>query len=183
MRSGTTALILIAICAPSFVHAQRPSRSPTTAKAAPAPTRLVLAPNGNQARFIAREMLAANTIENDAIGTTTAITGALTLDGQGRVDATTSRFIVALDSLKSDRSMRDRYIKGRTIETTQFPTAELVVRELQGLPAPLPAYGAMTFTLIGDLTIHGVTKPSSWQVTAVADADRLHREGVNTFQV
>jgi polyisoprenoid-binding protein YceI len=170
MKSTTTSLILMAICAPSFLTAQRPSRSPATMKAAPAPIRLVLAPSGNQARFIAREMLAANTIENDAIGTTTAITGALILDSQGKVDATASRFSVALDSLKSDRSMRDRYIKGRTIETAQFPSAELVIRELPGLPAPLPAAGAMTFTLIGDLTIHGVTKPSSWQVTAVADS-------------
>ena len=170
MNSRTTTLMLIAIGAPSLVTAQRPSRPAAAARAAPVPIRLVLAPTGNQARFIAREMLAANTIENDAIGTTTAITGALTLDSQGKVDATASRFSVALDSLKSDRSMRDRYIKGRTIETAQFPSAELVIRELQGLPAPLPASGAMTFTLVGDLTIHGVTKPSSWQVTAFADS-------------
>ena len=70
-----------AICAlviPNVALAQ--ARKP----AAAAPTRLVLAPTGNLARFIVREKLIANTIENDAIGTTTAISGMVVIDGKGK---------------------------------------------------------------------------------------------------
>ena len=31
---------------------------------------------------------------------------------------------------------------------------------------PLPTSGQATFQLLGDLTVHGVTKPVTWQVTA-----------------
>jgi polyisoprenoid-binding protein YceI len=162
--------VSMALLAPTLASAQGTGRPGTTAKApVAAPVHLVLAPAGNEARFIVRELLMANTIENDAIGATSAISGTIVLDAQGTVDPAASKFTVLLDSLKSDKGMRDRYIKGRTIVTSHFPTAVLVVKELQGLPATLPTSGTMTFTLIGDLTIHGVTRPSTWMVNATAD--------------
>ena len=36
---------------------------------------------------------------------------------------------------------------------------------VKGLPSPLPSAGDVTFELTGDLTIHGVTKPTTWQAT------------------
>jgi polyisoprenoid-binding protein YceI len=44
--------------------------------------------------------------------------------------------------------------------------ATFAPREAQGLPSPLPTSGQVTFQLLGDLTVHGVTRPVSWQVTA-----------------
>jgi len=129
--------------------------------------RLVPAPDGNEARFRVKEQLAMLTMPNVAVGVTSRITGALVLDG-GKVVPAESRFSVALDSLKSDRDRRDGYIKHRTLETDRFPTADLAVTALPGLPWPLPDSGTMTFQIVGDLTIHGVTRPSTWQVTAEA---------------
>jgi polyisoprenoid-binding protein YceI len=136
---------------------------------AQAPVHLVVAPAGNEARFIVRELLMANTIENDAIGATSAMTGSIVLDARGKVDTAASTFTIQLDSLKSDQARRDRYIKGNTLETRQFPTAVLVVKELQGLPAKLPTSGAMNLTIVGNLTVHGVTKPVTWTATVTAD--------------
>ena len=160
-------VVQFAICAiviPNVALAQ--ARKP----AAAAPTRLVLAPTGNLARFIVREKLIANTIENDAIGTTTAISGVVVLDAKGKVDTTQSKITVQLDSLKSDQSRRDGYIKGRTLETRQFPAATLVIKDLQGLPATLPTSGTMNLNLVGDFTVHGVTKSVIWVTTVTADA-------------
>jgi len=131
--------------------------------------RLSVAPRGNEARFVVREQLVRAELPNDAVGATTAITGGITLDRRGGVDSTTSRIVVDLTSLKSDRDMRDRFIKRRTIVTDSFPTAVLVVTGITGLPATLPTSGAMTLILTGHLTIHGVTRPSTWNVTAQAD--------------
>ena len=156
-----------AICAiviPSVAMSQ--ARKP----AAAAPTRLVLAPTGNLARFIVREKLIANTIENDAIGTTTAISGMVVFDAKGKVDTTQSKITVQLDSLKSDQSRRDGYIKGRTLDTRQFPAAIMVIKDLQGLPAILPTSGTMNLNLVGDFTVHGVTKTVTWVTTVTADA-------------
>src|SRR3712207_8409756 len=41
----------------------------------------------------------------------------------------------------------------------------------------------VTFTLIGDLTIHGVTKPVSWDVTAKLDGDTLTGSAATTFNI
>ena len=54
---------------------------------------------------------------------------------KGKVDTTQSKITVQLDSLKSDQSRRDGYIKGRTLDTRQFPAAILAIKDLQGLPA------------------------------------------------
>lgn len=128
---------------------------------------LVPAPEGNEVRFKVKEQLAVLTLPNDAVGVTNRITGAIVLE-DGKVVPAESRFSVALDSLKSDRERRDGYIKRRTLETARFPTADLSVRDLPGLPWPLPASGPMTFQIVGDLTVHGVTRPATWQVTAEA---------------
>ena len=137
------------------------------------PTKFVLAPTGNEVRFVVREQLAGAELPNDAIGATAAITGGIVLDAKGKVDSTASRISVDLTTLKSDRDRRDNFIKRRTIVTDSFPTAELVITEVQGLPAKLPSSGALTLTLIGRLTVHGVTKPSTWQVAANVNGDAI----------
>ncbi len=131
--------------------------------------RLILAPTGNEAKFKVREQLAMLSMPNDAVGTTHAITGALVLGRDGAVVSGQSRFTVDLATLQTDRDRRDRYIKARTLQVDSFPTAVLVPTRLVGLTAPLPADGPMTFQLVGDLTIHGVTKPTTWEVTATGD--------------
>ncbi len=137
-----------------------------TSKAKPsAPVRYALAPE-SEARFVVREQLAGATLPNDAIGSTRALSGIIVVDATGNVDRAASRIVVQLDSLKSDQERRDRYIKRRTLVTDSFPTAELVPTELRGFPAKLPLSGAFAFTVVGDLTVHGVTRPSTWDVSA-----------------
>jgi polyisoprenoid-binding protein YceI len=146
------------------------------------PIRLSVAPQGNEARFVVREQLARAELPNEAVGVTTSITGGITLDGRGGVDSTTSRIVVDLTTLKSDRDRRDRFIKRRTIVTDSFPTAVLVVTGIKGLPETLPASGAMTLVLTGHLTIHGVTKPSTWDVSAQADGGAITGKAVTRIQ-
>jgi polyisoprenoid-binding protein YceI len=129
--------------------------------------RLVPAADGNEVRFKVQEQLAMLTMPNVAVGTTGRISGAVVLE-DGKLVPGESKFSVALDSLKTDRDRRDMYIKRRTLETDRFPTADLTITGLPGLPWPLPASGTLTFQIQGDLTIHGVTRPSTWQVTAEA---------------
>lgn len=110
---------------------------------------------------VAEELVGLNFL-GDAEGTTEAIKGALVLHPDGSIDSANSKVTVDLRTLKSDQDMRDSYIKGRTLETNKFPIAEFVARKLKGVPFPLPAPeqsgGQSHFQLVGDLTVHGVTK-------------------------
>jgi polyisoprenoid-binding protein YceI len=79
---------------------------------------------------------------------------------------------VDLASLETDQDRRDNYVRRNTLETDQYPTAVLVPTEIRGLTPPFPASGERTFQLVGDLTVHGVTRSSVWDVQAVfGDAD------------
>ena len=171
MRSLVAAALLALlgpVGAQPRIHSD-PAAPPSGTRGAPAPARLELvpAPDGNEVRFKVKEQLAVLTLPNVAVGTTSRITGAIVLQ-DGRVVPAESKFSVALDSLKSDRERRDGYIKRRTLETARFPTADLAISDLPGLSWPLPASGPLTFQIVGDLTVHGMTHPVTWQVTAEA---------------
>lgn len=127
---------------------------------------LVVAPKNNQARYFVREQLAHINFPSDAVGVTDSVTGSFALDNQGKIIPADSKFVVDLRGLKSDRSMRDGFIQRRTLDTDKYPTVTLVPKELEGLPTPLPDTGRVSFTLLGDLTVRGVTKPTSWMVEA-----------------
>ena len=94
------------------------------------PLGLVLAPNGNEARYRVREQLAELSLPSEAVGVTHGVTGQIVLDERGRVVPAESKFTVDLASLKSDRDRRDGYIKHRTLQTDSFPSAVLVPKEL-----------------------------------------------------
>lgn len=148
-----------------------PTRSSALASTVPAagaagPVHLVVAPKNNQARYFVREQLAHINFPSDAVGVTDSVTGMLSLDDKGNVVAADSKFVVDLRGLKSDRSMRDGFIQRRTLDTDKYPTVTLVPKEFQGLPNPMPDSGRVSFTLLGDLTVRGVTKPTSWMVEA-----------------
>jgi len=123
---------------------------------------------GTRARYKVREQLAGISFPSDAVGTTEAVTGTIVVKPDGSIDAAQSKLTVDLKSLTSDQQMRDGYIQNRTLETAKFPTMEFVPKRAVGLPAPLPAgmQAQAGFQLIGDMTLHGVTKEATWNVVA-----------------
>jgi polyisoprenoid-binding protein YceI len=133
-----------------------------------AQSRYLLNPTGTEARYQVRELLAANTIENDVVGKTAAVTGGIALDKAGKVISAESKITIDLTGLKTDRDRRDGYVQRNTLETAKYPTADFVITQITGLPAKLPTSGALSFTLVGDLTLKGVTKPTTWTVIATA---------------
>ena len=147
---------------------QEPGHPGVVGAVSVATVRLTVAPEGNEARYRVREQLANIDFPTDAIGATDGVTGALVFDDHGKLLPDSSRIVVDLTSLKSDKERRDRYIQGRTLQTDQFPTAVLVPTALRGAPVPLPASGPLKLVLLGNLTIHGATRPTSWEVTGTA---------------
>jgi polyisoprenoid-binding protein YceI len=128
--------------------------------------RLVLDASTSLASYHAHEQLVGKTLPSEAVGTSPGVSGSVVLGADGSIAADQSTITVDLTQLKSDESRRDNWIKNDTLQTSRFPTATFVANQVQGLPTPLPTSGEATFQLLGDLTVHGVTKPVTWQVTA-----------------
>ena len=143
--------------------------------------RYLVAPTGNEARYRVREQLVGKDLPNDAIGVTSEVTGRIVVGPDGKVLPTESRIVVALANLKSDQSRRDNFLRRRTLQTDSFPTVTLVPTAIQGLLTPIPAGTARSLQLSGDLTIHGVKRPTTWQVTARPDGSAVVGTATTAF--
>ena len=80
-----------------------------------------------------------------------------------------AKMVIDLKTLSSDQSMRDGYIRNRTLETEKFPEAVFVPTEVKGVPRMVPSTGQLGVSLTGNMTIHGVTKPVTFRGIATID--------------
>jgi polyisoprenoid-binding protein YceI len=144
--------------------------------------RLTLVSEGSQAAFRVREQLAGHSFPNDAVGTTKSIAGQLVIDQMGKILPDQSRFEVDLRTLKSDEQRRDSFIQRNTLQTGQYPTAVFVPTAVSGLPSPLPTAGDVSFQVTGDMTIHGVTKPVTWDVQGKIERAQLTGTATTAFK-
>ena len=143
------------------------------------PTRFEIA-EGTRAYFRVREQIAGVKFLNDAVGMTEVVEGALVVRSDGAVDARQSRLTLDLRTFASDQDRRDNWVRTRALEVEKFPQAVFVARRIAGSPfssdesMPFPI---VSFQLIGDMTVHGVTKEISWDVLATYDVGKGIVEG------
>ncbi len=99
----------------------------------------------------------------EGVGRTETVEGSFTLAG---TDVTAAEFNVDLSTLASDQSRRDNQVRGRLLETDEFPVATFVLDQPIALGS-IPADGLLvTATANGTLSLHGVDKPVALDVQA-----------------
>ena len=187
------ALVLLAIAAcggdptPTAVPPPSPTATPLPATPTPVPTPkpapesqtqasspaavgtgavTVALEDGTTARYLVREQLARRNLPNDAVGVTSDVSGSIVFDDDGGILSEHSKITVDLSSLRSDEGRRDRFVRNNTLETGRFPEAEFVATDAPGLEWPLPSGEQVSFELAGEMTMHGVTMPLTWEVEA-----------------
>ena len=112
-----------------------------------------------EAGYRVREQLANLPAESDAVGRTDAVTGSITLAGDGdAVQLTEGSLEVDTTTITSDEGRRDNRMRSEGLETDAFPTATFVITQPLDVPAAALAGTATDVTLVGDLTLHGVTQ-------------------------
>lgn len=112
-----------------------------------------------------REQLVGVSLPSDAVLTATGGAGTFGLKSDGTFSSD-SKITFDLTTLSSDSRDRDNFVKQDTLNTRQFPKAELVPTKTSGLTLPLASTGTFTFTLTGNLTLHGKTKEVTFNVVA-----------------
>ena len=188
---STRAIALLGIATLTTLAAQDASAQATKqatkkisakkAEAPAAPIKFTIGATGNEARYRVREQLMGKDLPNDAVGATNAITGTILAYPDGRIVKDSSKIVIDVRTLKSDQSRRDGFLQRRTLETEKYPTVELVPTEIRGFSGKIPASGEVTFQLLGDLTVHGVTRPTVWNVTARADGQDVAGTATTAF--
>ncbi len=148
--------------------ATTPSTSATTA----ATTGTWTVSNTSKATVSVREQLVGVNLPSDAVLVATGATGTFLLKDDGTFSPD-SKISFDLTTLASDQRDRDNFIKNDTLQVRQFPKAEFVPTKTTGLTLPMPASGEFTFTLAGQMTIHGKTKEVTFDVTAKRSGNDL----------
>ena len=136
---------------------------------------------GAMARYVIREQLVRLDFPNDAIGETGDVSGSIIFDAGGGIVSPGSKIVVDLRGLTSDSDRRDGYVRSRSLETDTYPNAEFIIHETAGLPWPLPSQGEASFQLLGDMTVHGVTKPLAWEVAGSFQGDSFTGRATTNF--
>ena len=93
-----------------------------------------------------------------ANGRTSEVTGSLLISG---TTVTEGSFSVDMATVASDESRRDGQFRGRIMAVDQFPTAEFVLTS----PIEFGSPDATSATATGDLTLRGVTRSVTVEVT------------------
>ena len=156
------------------------ARARSSAATAPKAVHYVVAPDGNEARYRVREQLMHHDLPNDAIGKTTGVTGGITVAQNGSVDTAASKITIDVTQLKSDQDRRDGYVQHRTLETAQYPTVVFTPTSVSGAKLPL-GETEQSFDVAGNLTVHGVTKPTVWHVKAKSSGNDVTGNGWTQF--
>ena len=153
----------------------------STESAQAAVLRYVLAPTGNEARYRVRERLVGADLPNDAIGATKALTGGIAFDEGGKVIAQSSKFEVDAGTFVSDKDRRDGFVRGRLLESEEYPRIVLVPTAVRGISLPLPTSGTQPFEMTGDLTVRGVTRQTTWKGSAQFQDGRIVGSAATAF--
>lgn len=137
----------------------------------------------SEAAYFADEELARIGVPSTAKGSTNDVTGTfyLTADGWTLDPESTSSFAVDLTTLASDEGMRDRRVQD-ALETGTYPTATFTVTSIDGVDASLDPAEQQTFTMTGELDLHGVTKEVTWEVEARREGNVINALATTNFR-
>ncbi len=138
--------------------------------------------SGSQVGYRVREKLAFLPAESDAVGRTSQVTGAATLsESAGAITIAAASFDAAVNTLTSDRSMRDEKIREIGLESSRYPTATFALSKPVTLPVGATAGRIVHEPVSGVFDIHGVSKPETLPVEFDLSGSTLQAAGSLTF--
>ena len=174
-NTGMKNIMLVAAFAATSLAAY-PPRAPKAAA-----VRLVVDTVGTEVRYRVRERLVGKDLDNDAVGATRAVSGQIALAADGSVIPEESKITIDVTGLKSDQDRRDNYVRRRLLVTDSNPTVVFSPTAIRGGPKTIPTSGTGTFTIVGNLTVKGVTRPTTWTVSARYLASNVVGTGSTAF--
>lgn len=128
--------------------------------------------SASKATVTVREQLAGVNLPSDAVLTASAAAGSFSVNADGSFTPD-SKITFDLTTLASDQRQRDDFIKQSTLQTRQFPMATFVPTKATGLTLPLASGVELKFTLVGKMTVHGVTKDVTFDVVGTRSGGQL----------
>ncbi len=135
----------------------------------------------SQARFVIDEVLRGSPFTVN--GTTNQISGQILVDPTRPSSAQLGTIRIDARTFATENSQRDRAIQNWVLQTAQYPEITFTPKQLMGLPATGNVGETYTFQIVGDLTVHGVTREETFDATLTpASSDRLVGDASTTIR-
>ena len=137
---------------------------------------------GSEAGYRVRERLANLDAESDAVGRTSDVTGSITVvEAAAGAQLTAGQVSIDTTTIASDEGRRDDRLRSEGLQTDQFPTATFTLTQPVDVPAAALAGTPTNVTLVGDLTLHGVTRSVEIPAQATLTNGKVQVAGSLTF--
>ncbi len=144
-------------------------------------------PQKSVASYHAQEKWANWSVPTKAVATTGDVEGELALNAGDQIELRANHFRVDLRTLVSrpeDTPLSNRlpvglFLSGRDgvtrtrLETDRYPFAEFSATAVDGIPRPYVEGQPASVRVSGDLTIHNITRPATFEVQVTLKGDEL----------
>jgi len=144
------------------------AETPTEVSSAPAGTAQVFTidSTASQVRFQLDEELRGS--PTTVVGTTDQVAGQLSVNLADLSQTQVGIIQINARTLATDNNFRNRAINNEILDTGDFEFITFTPTAVEGLPASATVGQAISFSLVGDLTIRDVTQPATFTVEATA---------------
>jgi polyisoprenoid-binding protein YceI len=128
---------------------------------------------GYEAHFLA----AGQSVPGAVNGVTGFVTGGFIVWPSPNPTIRSLMIRVDLRTLNSGSADRDAHVRDDTFEVAKYPFATFVVEQSPPVAETYVAGQSVTFPLTGAMTLHGVTRPVTFSMTATLTGDTLTGSG------
>jgi polyisoprenoid-binding protein YceI len=154
-----------------------PQEEPQPGSAEAAVTIYKIVPGESQLQYEVGEVfINQDNLFNVAVGITTQITGEIAGDRENPQDISFSTFTADISQFTSDSNRRDNALRNRFLESASFPEVFFNISQVDGLPETYQEGEVVSLQISGDLTVRDVTKPVTFDVVVMLEADTLSGE-------
>jgi polyisoprenoid-binding protein YceI len=169
------AAVLIGGGAVAYLYLAGGSGEPSAPLTSPSNGGFAIVQGESVASFEIDEVLRGN--PNHVIGSTHEVAGSVSFDPEDPAAATITQITVNARTFTTDNQFRDRAIRGPVVLNSADDAFELITfvpTSISGLSGPAETGVSVTFQVTGDLTIKGVTRSVTFDVSAtLVSEDRL----------
>jgi polyisoprenoid-binding protein YceI len=138
--------------------------------------------SGSEAGYRVREKLAFLPAQSDAVGRTSQISGGATFsESKGTLTIAAASFDVSVDTLKSDRSVRDEKIHEIGLESNRYPTATFAISTPATVSASALKGTVAHVSVTGTFNIHGTPRKETIPVEMSLSGSTFEAAGSLTF--
>jgi polyisoprenoid-binding protein YceI len=130
----------------------------------------------SEARFLINETLLGQ--PKTVVGSTNEVAGDIAVDFDNPANTRIGVIRINVRTLKTDNEIRNRTLRGQVLQANspELEFATFVPKQLIGLPDRINEGQPFTFQIVGDLTVHGATRPVTFEAT-VTPVSRSRVEG------